>query len=128
MVLFACEPVATPFEEAEFVPTESLAGAEASVATEPPADIPTEEPNLPGSNPADSVSEPTARSENGADSSSPSDANAEVIEMTIDNWAEVVDQSPVPVLLYFWAPSNEVSAALRHPHSSFLTREMKPRD
>ena len=113
MILTACQPSATPFVEEEFAATEAPAETEAPAATEPPAAVATDEPGSLESNTPDSVAVSTSAAGNESDSSASSGSSAQVIEITNDNLGEEVDQSSLPVLLYFWAPSNDASAALQ---------------
>jgi thioredoxin 1 len=109
MVLIACQPAATPFSQEEFEATEAPE-TEAPVATELPTLVATQEPALQASDAPQT--EPTAAAEEETVPTSPPEAFASVVELTNDNWAEEIDSSPLPVLLYFWSSSNDTSVEM----------------
>jgi thioredoxin len=102
MVLAACQPAAPTANEESPAP-EAPVETEAPAATEPPAAVATDEPSPLPSDTPDSISVPTVAPASASVSCPTGASTATVVEITDGNYQEEVLQSPVPVLIHFWA-------------------------
>ena len=129
LVLTSCGVPATesPVTEEEFVATEPPANVEVPAATEPPAtDVPDEQSPLPSDTP-ESISVPTEAPTSESVSSCPTEtSSASIVEITNPNLDAEVYQSPVPVLIQFWAawhgPSKAISPAVEEIANEYADR------
>jgi thioredoxin 1 len=123
MVLAACQPAAPTANEESPAPAAPVE-TEAPAATEPPLSVATDEASVPlPSETPESISIPT-EAPTSESVSSPSEAT--VVEITNDNFAEEVLQSPEPVLIQFWAdwsgPSRVIKPAVEEIANEYAGR------
>jgi thioredoxin len=102
MVLAACQPAAPTANEESPAPAAPVE-TEAPAATEPPAAVATDEPSPLPSDTPDSISVPTVAPASESVSCPTGASTATVVEITDGNYQEEILQSPVPVLIHFWA-------------------------
>jgi thioredoxin 1 len=122
LIIIACQTLA-PVPEQQFTSTEAPVETEPPAATEPPVPAMTDTSvPLPSDTP-ESISVPT---ETPTSESIPLPSTATVVEITRDNFADEVLQSPEPVLIYFWAawsgPSRLIKPAVEEIADEYAGR------
>jgi thioredoxin 1 len=129
LFLTSCGVPATefPVTEEEFVATEPPADVEVPAATEPPAtDVTDEQSPLPSDTP-EPISVPTEAPTSESVSACPTEtSSASIVEITNPNLDAEVYQSPIPVLIQFWAawhgPSKAISPAVEEIANEYADR------
>jgi thioredoxin 1 len=112
VVITACQPVATPFAEEEFVLTEPPV-EEVPAATEPAVPIDTDTPRpLPSDTPESISVPPTEAPPSEVGPCLAATSSADVIDAASVNLDEEIFQSSTPVLIHFWTEWHLPSRAI----------------